>query len=54
MKMIIRYLDTGGSAPVDVKVNAVDGYIVIEWATAHMCLPIEEIRELVREEDDLK
>lgn len=54
MKMIIKYLETGGSVPVNVKVNVADGYIVIEWATAQLCLPIEEIREIVRDTDDLK
>lgn len=54
MIMAIKYPETGGAVPVNVEVRVDERYLVIEWAGAQLCLPIEEIREAVREEDDLK
>lgn len=54
MTMTIKYPATNGACPVNVEVKADERCLVIEWAGAQLCLPIEEIREIVKEEDDLK
>ena len=40
--------------PVEVTVEADDRYLTIHFHDTNLQLPIDEIREIVREEDDLK
>lgn len=54
--MLMRLVDTktDGAVPVEVTVEADDRYLTIRLFDSYMQLPIDQIREIVREEDDLK
>lgn len=53
MIMIVKYLATDGGVPVNVEARATDRHLVIEWADTEICLPIEEVKNILAE-DDLK
>ena len=54
--MLMRLVDTktDGAVPVEVTVEADDRYLTIHFRDTNLQLPMEKIREIVREEDDLK
>lgn len=54
--MLMRLVDTktDGAVPAEVTVEANDRYLTIHFHDTNLQLPIEEIRGIVREEDDLK
>lgn len=54
MQMRVVNTKTDGAAPVYVEVEADDRYLTIRLFDSYMQLPVEKIREIVREEDDLK
>lgn len=56
MTMLMRLVDTktDGAVPVEVTVEADDRYLTIHFHDTDLQLPMEKIREIVREEDDLK
>ena len=51
MIMAIKYPETGGACPVNVEVTRTDIYLVIEWAGAQLCLPVEDIMGVLMEDD---
>lgn len=54
MQMRVVNTKTDGAEPVYVEVEADDRYLTIHLFDSYMQLPVEKIREIVREEDDLK
>lgn len=54
MQMRVVNMKTDGAEPVYVEVEADDRYLTIRLFDSYMQLPVEKIREIVREEDDLK
>ena len=54
MQMRVVDTKTDGAEPVYVEVEADDRYLTIRLFDSYMQLPVEKIREIVREEDDLK
>lgn len=54
MQMRVVNTKTDGAEPVYVEVEADDRYLTIRLFDSYMQLPVEKIREIVREEDDLK
>ena len=54
MQMRVVNMKTDGAGPVYVEVEADDRYLTIRLFDSCMQLPVEKIREIVREEDDLK
>lgn len=54
MQMRVVNTKTDGAEPVYVEVEADDRYLTIHFHDNDLQLPMEKIREIVREEDDLK
>lgn len=54
MQMRVVNTKTDGAEPVYVEVEADDRYLTIRLFDSYMQLPVEKIREIIREEDDLK
>lgn len=54
MQMRVVNTKTDGAEPVYVEVEADDRYLTIRLFDSYLQLPVEKIREIVREEDDLK
>lgn len=54
MQMRVVNTKTDGAEPVYVEVEADDRYLTIHFHDTDLQLPMEKIREIVREEDDLK
>lgn len=54
VQMRVVNTKTDGAEPVYVEVEADDRYLTIRLFDSYMQLPVEKIREIVREEDDLK
>ena len=54
MQMRLVDMKTDGAEPVYVEVEADSRYLTIHFHDTNLQLPIEEIRGIVREEDDLK
>ena len=54
MQMRVVNTKTDGAELVYVEVKADDRYLTIRLFDSYMQLPVEKIREIVREEDDLK
>lgn len=51
MIMAIKYPETGGAVPVNVEVKTDKRYLVIEWAGAQLCPPVDEVMNLLMGDD---
>lgn len=54
MQMRVVNTKTDGAEPVYVEVEADSRHLTIHFFDCDLQLPIDQIREIVREEDDLK